>query len=144
MAISPASVDLIYLDPPFNSNSKYNLPFTGKYENAKPVIAFKDTWSWGDKQDEGYKKLKCSGTQGQLLANFIDNVRTIQKLENRKEKENNLSAYLVNMVVRLIKMRTVLKNTGSIYLHCDPTASHYLKIMMDIIFGSKNFRNELV
>ncbi len=144
LAISPASVDLIYLDPPFNSNSKYNLPFKGKYKNATPVIAFEDTWSWGEKQDESYKKLKCSGTQGQLLANFIDNVRTIQKLENRKEKENNLSAYLVNMVERLIKMRTVLKNTGSIYLHCDPTASHYLKIMMDIIFGSKNFRNELV
>lgn len=80
LEISPESVDLIYLDPPFNSNSKYNLPFKGKYKHAKPVMAFTDTWTWGNVQEQYHEEMKCGGQKSQLLARIIDNVRDIHRL----------------------------------------------------------------
>lgn len=141
LEIPPASIDLIYLDPPFNSRSKYNLPFKGEYKHAKPVMAFTDTWKWGDEQEQYYETLKKGERKSQLLARVVGNVRDIQ---TPVRGGSDLSAYLVNMTARLVKMRTVLKETGSIFLHCDPTASHYLKMIMDVIFGENNFRNEII
>ncbi|MYB33802.1 MAG: hypothetical protein F4X92_01445, partial [Gammaproteobacteria bacterium] len=137
------SIDLIYLDPPFNSKSNYNLPFKDQYKkDAKPVMAFKDTWSWAEEEAENLARLKEGSMDDQLLADIVDLSRKVFK-----EKPNtkiSTSAYLLNMAIRLKPMRRVLKSTGSIYLHCDPTASHYLKMVMDAIFGEKNFRNEIV
>ena len=135
------SVDLIYLDPPFNSKSIYNLPFAGKDKDARPVEAFADTWTWGAREDDHLRELS-GGPQSRYLA---DIVRLAQALERgTKRGESSLAAYLVNMAVRLLAMRRVLPPTGSIYLHCDDTASHYLKLLMDAIFGRQNYRAEIV
>ena len=139
LAIPPASVDLIYLDPPFNSKSDYNLPFKGKSKSAKPVTVFEDTWRWGDEQRAAYEKF-AEGPSSRSIARLIDIARQLEG----PATQYRLDAYLVNMAERLIAMRNVLKPTGSIYLHCDPTASHYLKALMDLIFGKDNFRNEIV
>ena len=145
IALPTGSVDLIYLDPPFNSKSNYNLPFKGKYKNLKPVEAFKDTWTWGDKEEE-FLEILDSGFDTKSLANII---RLSQELTRNSrggggQAQISTPAYLVNMAIRLIPMRRVLKETGSIYLHCDPTASHYLKLIMDAIFGYKYFCNEII
>lgn len=132
-----ASVDLIYLDPPFNSKADYNILFkeaSGEASQAQ-IRAFSDFWHWDDAARDTYHHLV---TQAPLpvqkmieaLCGFIGN--------------NDMTAYLVMMAARLIELHRVLKPTGSIYLHCDPTASHYLKTVMDTIFGAKNFRNEIV
>ena len=139
LAIPSASVDLIYLDPPFNSKSDYNLPFKGKYKSSTPVAVFKDTWQWGAAQDATYDAL-AKGPTTKTIAQLIDIAR---RLEGPNTKYR-LDAYLVNMAERLIAMKRVLKPTGSIYLHCDQTAGHYLKVLMDLIFGRANFRNEIV
>ena len=126
--LNSASVDLIYLDPPFNSNRNYAAPVG----SAAAGAAFKDTWTlsdldvaWmgliADEQPAMYKVLEVAGlTHGK-----------------------GMQSYLCMMAVRLLEMRRVLKDTGSVYLHCDPTASHYLKTLMDSIFGNANFRNEI-
>ena len=131
-------VHLVYLDPPFNSKSNYNLPFRGKYKNAKPVEAFRDTWTWGADQDQYYVELNEDPITRPIVR-IIDFARQLEHGE-----KDSLGSYLINMAVRLIAMKRVLKSTGSVYLHCDPTASHYLKLIMDAIFGAKNFRNEIV
>ena len=134
------SVDLIYLDPPFNSNSTYNLPFKGKDKTLRPVEAFKDTWEWGDKEEtllERYKRRPQSRHLGNLIEYSLE-------ISGGRASKNNLGAYLVNMAARLEPMKRVLSDSGSIYLHCDPTASHYLKSLMDGIFGHRFFHNELV
>ena len=137
------SVDLIYLDPPFNSKSNYNLPFKGQYKkDSKPVMAFKDTWSWSENETEHLKQLKAGSIQDQLLADIVEMSKKIFK--ERSNSAISTSAYLLNMAIRLKPMKRVLKNAGSIYLHCDPTASHYLKMLMDVIFGQENFRNEII
>ena len=142
-AIPDESVDLIYLDPPFNSKSKYNLPFKGKYKkDAKPVMAFKDTWSWDENEIEHLARLERGGAGDMLLADIIKLSRRI--FNEKPNATTSTGAYLLNMAVRLKEMRRVLKPTGSIYLHCDPTASHYLKTIMDSVFGEENFRNEVV
>ena len=140
-ALPSESVDLIYLDPPFNSKSDYNLPFKGKYKNAKPVEAFTDTWRWGKQQDEHLEELHDNSLYStqKKLAEFVDLVR-----KNEGPRGVSLSAYLINMAVRLLPMKRILKDTGSIYLHCDPAAGHYLKLTMDFIFGERNFRNEIL
>ena len=138
LALPTASVDLIYLDPPFNSKSIYNLPFDGKYKTVKPVEAFKDTWTWADQEDDYLNQLN-HGPKTRTIANII---AVAQSLSHKTK--TSLPAYLVNMAMRVLAMHRVLKPTGSIYLHCDPTASHYLKVMMDAIFGHENFRNEIV
>ena len=127
--LNSESVDLIYLDPPFNSKRLYKAPVGSRAAGT----AFKDMWTWSD-VDESY------------LESVIDDypylVQFIQSISNIHGKA--MSAYLTYMTQRLIEMRRVLKPTGSIYLHCDPTASHYLKIIMDRVFGKSNFRNEIV
>lgn len=142
-AIPDESVDLIYLDPPFNSKSKYNLPFKGKYKkDSKPVMAFKDTWSWNENEIEHLTRLEQGDAEDMLLADIVKLSRRI--FNEKPNATTSTGAYLLNMAVRLKEMRRVLKPTGSIYLHCDPTASHYLKAIMDSVFGEENFCNEVV
>jgi len=130
------SVDLIYLDPPFNSEADYNIIFrehTGQGPGAQ-ITAFEDTWHWGEESEKALKEvLERHGSLGEFLDYLV-----------RSLGRNDLSAYLVMMAVRLLELYRVLKPTGSLYLHCDPTASHYLKVILDHIFGPKNFRNEVI
>ena len=131
------SVDLIYIDPPFNSNQAYNVIFSeadGSSSQAQ-IQAFEDTWRWGETTEQAYYEL--IGTAPPLLVETIKSFRGFLT-------ETNLMAYLVMMALRLVELHRVLKPTGSFYLHCDPTASHYLKIILDQIFGVENFRNEIV
>ncbi|MBN1232727.1 MAG: restriction endonuclease [Candidatus Coatesbacteria bacterium] len=134
--IPDESIDLIYIDPPFNSKRNYNVIYDGAMAQAE---AFKDTWSLTNLQEEKTLIFKKEPQRYQALHNVIDSFEKM--LIN---SEPSLLGYLINMSIRLVELRRVLKDTGSIYLHCDPTASHYLKILMDEIFGRKNFRNEIV
>lgn len=136
--IADESVDLIYLDPPFSSNANYNLLFKEKTgEQSKSQIrAFTDTWEWGI---ESRKTLDYLVTGDNVPPEVSNAIRSIVDLL----KTNDLSAYLVMMTVRLLELHRVLKKTGSLYLHCDPTASHYLKVILDAIFKPVNFRNEI-
>ncbi len=135
------SIDLIYLDPPFNSNSSYNLPFKGRDKSLKPVEAFKDTWEWTT-DDGGRLEEMESDPRTRSLATIV---RFAQEVEGRgRRAKPSLAAYLINMSLRLLAMRRVLKPTGSIYLHCDPTAGHYLKLLLDAGFGKKNFITEII
>ncbi len=134
--IPDESVDLIYLDPPFNSQATYNVLF-GEKDGSKSqaqITAFEDTWEWGDEAEEAYNEVVME--KPGRLADFLQALRGVLKT-------SNMMAYLVMMTPRLLELHRVLKSTGSIYLHCDPTASHYLKLLMDMIFGPKNFRNEI-
>ena len=142
-AIPSESVDLIYLDPPFNSKSKYNLPFKGELrKDAGPVEAFKDTWHWGEFEEEKLAELK-SGMATKPIAGVIEFARMVNQ-EAKPSKKISTGAYLLNMAIRLEAMKRVLKKTGTIYLHCDPTASHYLKLIMDALYGRDGFRNEII
>jgi site-specific DNA-methyltransferase (adenine-specific) len=134
--IPDESVDLIYLDPPFNSNRSYNVLFkdeSGK-DSQSQITAFEDTWHWGQETEDTYRD---------LVQNAQSNVSTMISALREFIGANQMMAYLVMMTARLIELHRVLKPTGSIYLHCDPTASHYLKIVMDTIFGFENFQNEI-
>ena len=134
--IPDESIDLIYIDPPFNSNQAYNVIFSerdGSSSQAQ-IRAFEDTWHWGETTEQAYHELV--GTAPHLLVETIKSFRGFLT-------ETNLMAYLVMMALRLVELHRVLKPTGSFYLHCDPTASHYLKILLDQIFGVQNFRNEI-
>jgi DNA modification methylase len=132
-----ASVDLVYLDPPFNSNADYNVLFreaSGQASQAQ-FHAFTDTWNWAD--------------AAQTYAEFVDdcpNTAVVEMVEALHSflRHSPMMAYLAMMAPRLVELHRVLKPTGSLYLHCDPTASHYLKIILDGIFGAENFRNEIV
>jgi site-specific DNA-methyltransferase (adenine-specific) len=123
------SVDLIYLDPPFNSKRTYSAPIGSKAAGA----SFDDMWTWED-VDKAY--LERLANDYPALTEFIESIGKI----NGK----SMMSYITYMVQRLIEMHRILKSTGSFYLHCDPTASHYLKIVLDEIFGKSNFRNEIV
>jgi len=130
------SVDLIYLDPPFNSNRNYNVLFkdeSGKEAEAQ-ITAFEDTWHWNEKAEQTYQALVTESSEG--ISNMIGALRQFIGT-------NQMMAYLVMMAARLVELHRVLKPTGSLYLHCDPTASHYLKIVLDSIFGTENFLNEI-
>lgn len=134
--IKDESVDLIYLDPPFNSNRVYNVIFkepNGKAA-ASQIKGFDDTWTWNDNVAEEYEDIKKAGGR---VAETLVGLEMILGF-------CNMFAYLVMMASRLVEMRRVLKSTGSIYLHCDQTAGHYIKILMDAVCGTKNFRNEIV
>ncbi|MDR0927993.1 MAG: site-specific DNA-methyltransferase, partial [Ignavibacteria bacterium] len=122
-------VDLIYLDPPFNTKRMYSAPVGSRAAGT----SFKDIWSWEDVNDE---YLNTMAIEYPSLPDFIAFVGIIHS--------KAMAAYLTYMAQRIIEMHRVLKDTGSIYLHCDPTASHYLKILLDEIFGKNNFRNEIV
>ena len=138
--IEPNSIDLIYLDPPFNSKSTYNLPFKNKDRSYKPVDAFVDTWTWTADDDIHLAEMEKSFKPDlQLLAQIVRFARA-----DERGRKSSSASYLLNMGLRLWMMRRVLKPTGSIYLHCDPTASHYLKLIMDTVFGKNNFRNEII
>ena len=127
--LNSESVDLIYLDPPFNSKRMYSAPVGSKAAGA----SFKDMWTWKD-VDEYY--LDTLADQFPALAQYITNVGVVHS--------KPMMAYLTYMSQRIVEMHRVLKNTGSLYLHCDPTASHYLKILLDFAFGKNNFRNEII
>ena len=134
--IKDESVDLIYLDPPFNSKRDYNLLFkTPKgHSSEAQITAFEDSWHWGAEAETEYDEL--------LHQKNTDVAEMIRSLRNFLGA-NDMMAYLTMMANRLIELHRVLKPTGSIYLHCDPTASHYLKIVMDAVFGGENFRTEI-
>lgn len=137
--IDDASVDLIYLDQPFNSNRNYNVLFREKsqQESNAQIEAFTDTWHWGEQAEETYAELAHGNHVPQNVSDLIVAMRSFIG-------SNDVMAYLVMMTIRLLELHRVLKPTGSIYLHCDPTASHYLKVVMDTIWGPKNFRNEII
>jgi site-specific DNA-methyltransferase (adenine-specific) len=130
------SADLIYLDPPFNSQASYNVLYrepTGLQSNAQ-IEAFLDTWHWNDSAERGFDEVMQSSTDAAELMRAIRAVL----------RESDLMAYLTMMAVRLLELHRVLKPTGSLYLHCDPAASHYLKLLLDAIFGVTTYRNEII
>ena len=140
--IPDASVDLVYLDPPFNSNRDYNVIFkdeSGRKSDAQ-LLAFEDTWHWGPSAEATYAYLTNTARHEGRVP---DKVSTIIAALRQGIGENQMMAYLVEMAVRLVELHRVLKPTGSLYLHCDPTASHYLKLILDAIFDVRNFRNEI-
>lgn len=134
--------DLIYLDPPFNSNRNYNVIFKeGLQDSPAQVQAFEDSWHWTREAQSIFEELVGVRPSKTKINEQISNLMlALEKMVGH----NDMLAYLTMMTIRLIELRRVLKSTGSIYLHCDPTASHYLKIVMDAIFGKQNFRNELI
>ncbi len=130
------SIDLIYLDPPFNSNRSYNVLFresTGAASEAQ-IEAFEDTWHWGPSAMQAYEEAQSGPHQkvARMLRAMVDGLG-----------HNDVTAYLTMMAVRLVELHRVLKPTGSIYLHCDPTTGHYLKLVLDSVFDPTNFRNEV-
>ncbi len=142
--IPDESVDLIYLDPPFNSKRAYNVIFkdkTGRDASAQ-IQAFEDTWHWNEETEEAFREIIFRPEYPADLKQMMQAFRAFMRTSFGRE--NDMLAYLTMMAIRLVELHRVLKPTGSIYLHCDPTASHYLKILMDQIFGVKNFRNEIV
>jgi site-specific DNA-methyltransferase (adenine-specific) len=135
--IERESVDLIYLDPPFNSQATYNVLFrsTAGEQSQAQIEAFEDTWHWGDEAERAFDEVIRSWNTD--AAELLRSLRSFLK-------ENDMMAYLCMMAVRLLELHRVLKPTGSIYLHCDSTASHYLRVLMDSVFGPSNFRNEII
>jgi site-specific DNA-methyltransferase (adenine-specific) len=130
-------IDLVYLDPPFNSKKDYNILFkeNGGVESEAQIQAFTDSWHWTQAAQNTFVDIYQNGPSkvGKLIGALHETLGT-----------NDVMAYLVMMTARLIELHRVLKPTGSLYLHCDPTASHYLKLVLDQIFGPVNFRNEIV
>ena len=134
--IKTESVDLIYLDPPFNSDVNYNVIFKTKNKEDSPsqIQAFEDTWKWGAESEMVYSQILGIGDR---IADVIKGLR-------EAIGENDMMAYVTMMSIRLIELHRILKPTGSLYLHCDPTASHYLKIILDVIFRPENFKSEII
>jgi adenine specific DNA methylase Mod len=134
--IKDESVDLVYLDPPFNSNANYNVLFRerGDVPSEAQAEAFRDTWSWGPSAAIAYDQLIRGG--GPVVPVIISLREWLG--------DTGMMAYLAMMGVRLVELHRVLKDTGSLYLHCDSTASHYLKILLDAVFGKENYRNEII
>jgi len=133
--IPDESVDLVYLDPPFNSGRNYNVLLADGSAADAQIEAFGDTWKWGPTAEATLNEIVMTAEPA-----IVEMIQAIVGFVGR----NDLTAYLVMMVPRLIELHRVLKATGSLYLHCDPTASHYLKIVLDTVFGKKQFRNEIV
>jgi len=136
-SIKDESVDLVYLDPPFNSNATYNVLFrTPKgHQSDAQIEAFDDTWHWG-----AHAEAACAELMQQANTDVAEVIRALRSVLG----DNDMMAYLAMMAIRLLELHRVLKPTGSLYLHCDPTASHYLKILLDQVFGKENFRNEII
>jgi site-specific DNA-methyltransferase (adenine-specific) len=135
--IASESVDLIYLDPPFNSSRNYNVLFRDESgtESEAQITAFEDTWHWNPTAEQTYRD---------LITETPNHISEMVEALRKFIGTNQMMAYLVMMTARLVELHRVLKPTGSLYLHCDPTASHYLKIILDTIFDPQNFRNELI
>lgn len=134
--IKDEAVDLVYLDPPFNSNASYNVLFHERDGSraAAQIQAFEDTWEWNLESEHAYREIvERGGRVSQAMQAF-----------RQLLGDNDMLAYLAMMAPRLVELHRVLKPTGSLYLHCDPTASHYLKLLLDAIFGPRNFRNEVI
>jgi len=134
--------DLIYLDPPFNSQKSYNILFKeGLQENHAQIKAFEDSWHWTREAKKTFEELigvrKSQTSINQDVSNLM---QALEKLIGH----NDVLAYLTMMTIRLIELKRVLRDTGTLYLHCDPTAGHYLKLVLDAVFGKKNFRNEII
>ncbi|MCA2660682.1 MAG: restriction endonuclease [Microcystis sp. M049S2] len=140
--IKDESIDLCYIDPPFNSKRNYNQIYNnlGKEDQAQ-AQAFVDTWTWDNHANEALEEIQ-SNYQGKFTSQTIDLIDGLTKVLGK----GSLLAYLVSMTLRIVEIHRVLKSTGSFYLHCDPTASHYLKIVLDAIFCSQggDFKNEIV
>jgi site-specific DNA-methyltransferase (adenine-specific) len=136
-SIGTESVDLVYLDPPFNSQATYNVLFKspGGVQSQAQIEAFEDTWHWNDHAEKAFDDVMHGGNSD--AAEMLRAMRSFLK-------ENDMMAYLTMMTVRILELHRVLKSTGSLYLHCDPTASHYLKILIDAVFGASNFKNEII
>lgn len=135
--IADGSVDLIYLDPPFNSNATYNVLFRERSgeDSAAQITAFDDTWRWDMGSESAYRDVVTNGPES--LGNLLQAMREFLG-------QNDMMAYLTMMAQRMAELRRVLKPDGSIYLHCDTTASHYLKLLMDAVFGKEFFKNEII
>src|ERR1017187_3571001 len=134
--IKDESVDLVYLDPPFNSRQDYNVLFAERdgSQSSSQIHAFEDTWEWNNESMRAYEQIV---EQGGRVADALRAFYTFLR-------GSDMMAYLAMMAPRLVELRRVLKETGSIYLHCDPAAGHYLKILMDAVFGPQFYRNEIV
>ena len=134
--IADKSIDLIYLDPPFNSKRDYNLLFKSPkgHESEAQIEAFEDTWHWNEQAEREFDE---------LLHQSNTDVAEVMKALRGFLGENDMLAYLTMMANRLLELHRVLKTNGSLYLHCDPNASHYLKIVLDGVFGKENFRTEI-
>ncbi len=135
-SIASESVDLVYLDPPFNSKANYNILFRSPagIQSQAQIEAFEDTWHWSHEAEDAYDQVIRSKN-----TNAADLLRTMRGFLG----ENDMMAYLAMMAIRLMELHRVLKSTGSLYLHCDTTAGHYLKILLDSIFGKERFVNEI-
>jgi len=134
--IPDESFDLIYLDPPFNSNRNYNVLFKeGIQDSPAQIKAFEDSWHWTRESKQVFDY---------LVTKTNEDISNLMLALEKMVGHNDMLAYLTMMTVRLIELHRVLKKTGSIYLHCDPTASHYLKIVLDVVFGKENFQNEII
>jgi adenine specific DNA methylase Mod len=133
--VKDETVDLIYLDPPFNSRQDYNVLFAERdgSRSSAQIQAFEDTWEWNLESSRTYEEMVERGGR------VADALRAFRTFLNNSD----MMAYLAMMAPRLVELHRVLKLTGSIYLHCDPTASHYLKILMDGTFGATSFLNEI-
>ncbi|TRU22987.1 MAG: site-specific DNA-methyltransferase [Microcystis aeruginosa Ma_MB_S_20031200_S102] len=140
--IKDESIDLCYIDPPFNSKRNYNQIYNnlGKEDQAQ-AQAFVDTWTWDNHANEALEEIQ-SNYQGKFTSQTIDLIEGLTKVLGK----GSLLAYLVSITLRIVEVHRVLKSTGSFYLHCDPTASHYLKIVLDTIFCSQKgeFQNEII
>lgn len=138
--VKDESVDLVYLDPPFNSDRNYNVLFKqkdGKKESGEnsQILAFTDTWTWGQDDEVALRELlETSSPQ------IADTLSALYKILG----QSDMMSYVVMMAPRLVELRRVLKSTGSLYLHCDPSASHYLKVLLDAVFGPQHFGNEII
>lgn len=142
-SIPSESVDLVYLDPPFNSARNYNVIFSRSGGGTKhqadasaQIEAFEDTWTWTHVTDQQYEEYVNGGLPPKV-ADALSAMRTLLG-------ENDATAYLVNMAPRLVELHRVLRSTGSLYLHCDPTMSHYLKMLLDAVFDPRNFKSEII
>jgi site-specific DNA-methyltransferase (adenine-specific) len=130
------SVDLIYLEPPFNSKATYNLLYKSPDGSAAQshYQAFVDSWQWSEAANHAFARVVASHTPASEILVALKNYM----------HESDMMAYLAMMTARLIEMHTLLKDTGSLFLHCDPTASHFLKIILDTVFGPEGFRTEII
>jgi DNA modification methylase len=134
--VKDESIDLVYLDPPFKSDQNYNILFSEQdgSRSAAQIKAFEDTWQWDQAAAEAFQEVvEAGGKVSQVMQAF-----------RLFLGDTDMLAYLAMMAPRLMELRRVLKETGSLYLHCDSTASHYLKLLMDAVFGPANFRNEII
>ncbi len=135
-SIAPESVDLIYLDPPFNSNASYNVLFKAPdgHDSHAQMEAFEDTWHWNKSTERAFDDVMQSGN-----TDAAEMLRAMRSFLH----DNDMMANLAMMAAHMIELHRVLKPSGSLYLHCDPTASHYLKLLLDAVFGARFYRSEI-